>query len=90
MQKLYRTPDTVNGVVGVRTAHDISPTTPIYEYSFTQIPVDVLWSVTKPIRYPFEVIMGLKTADFENYDRQSWKMHVVLESTHSLHAKREG
>jgi hypothetical protein len=90
MQKLYRTPNTVNSVVGVRTAAGVFETTPIYEFSFTQIPVNVLWSISKPNIYPFTVVMGLKTADYTNYDRQSWKMHVVLESTYSIHAKREG
>jgi hypothetical protein len=87
MQKLYRTPNTVNGV---RTAAGVFETTPIYEFSFTQIPVNVLWSISRPNIYPFTVVMGLKTADYTNYDRQILKMHVVLESTYSIHAKREG
>jgi hypothetical protein len=34
--------------------------------------------------------MGLTTSDKTNYDRQSWALHVVLESTYSTHANREG
>ena len=91
MQKLYRTPYSgTPPVAGTRTLTGTFERTPIYQYDFTQIPTNVLWSTSKPSVYPFTVTMGLKTTDYTNYDRQSWALSVVLESTYSITAKREG
>lgn len=59
MQKIYRTP-----VGGPRTAlvDGGYERTPIYQYDFTQIPTDVLWSISRPTIYPFQATMSLKTA----------------------------
>jgi len=52
--------------------------------------VNVEWSVTKPGIWPFTATMALQTADYANYDLQNWPLSVVLESTYSKSAKREG
>lgn len=82
--KLYRT------ISGIRTLAGVFETTPIYQFSFTPIPVNVEWSVTKPGIWPFTATMALQTADYANYDLQNWLLSVVLESSYSKSAKREG
>jgi hypothetical protein len=88
MQKLYRTP-----LGGTRTPVTSFETTPIFQFDFTQIPLNVLWTTTKattPGYDPFSVTMSLTTSDYTTYDLQSWALSVVLESTRSTSANKEG
>ena len=86
MQKLYRTP-----VGGTRTLTGTYERTPIYQFDFWQIPLNVLWPTTKATAGydPFVVYIALRTSDY-SLDLQSWALTVVLESTQSTHANREG
>jgi len=59
--------------------------------------VNLLWSVSKAAYtntvwgyVPFTVDMQLTTADYTNYDQQTWALSVVLESSQSTHANKEG
>jgi hypothetical protein len=65
-------------------------TVPIYEFSFTPIPINVEWPITKPGIWPFTATMKLTTIDYANYDLQNWSLSVVLESTYSSAALKEG
>ena len=73
--KLYKTlltPSVASSAIytesGARFDTSVYERTPIYQFDFTTIPVNVLWSITKLTILPFKVTMSLTTVDY-TYDR---------------------
>jgi len=92
VQKLYRTP-----VGGTRTITGAFERTPIFRFDFTSIPLNIRWPVSQAAYtgtvwgyVPFTVDMQLTTADYANYDLQTWALSVVMESVQSKSASKEG
>ena len=59
------------------------------QYDFTPIPTNIFWSVTEQTILPFTATLSVMTTDYK-YDLESWDLTVVLESTYSSSAQREG
>jgi hypothetical protein len=66
---LYRVP-----TVGSRFVTGSFERTPIYQFDFTPIPIDVLWPITKAWIWPFTVEMSLLTSDYDTYDLSDWSI----------------
>ena len=54
------------------------------------IPVDTPWFMQYTTFDPFDAVVRVQNTDIDTYDLQQWAVNVVMASTQSTHANREG